>query len=99
MFDNPRYQARREVNPPKPVLVNLAWAFPPTRLRFGTSTPLWAQAGGLQLDIAQGVLSEWWMTQAGDWLGRCSVVVTIHRESVALGDLLIPKIALKEDPR
>lgn len=64
------------MHPPQPVLVDLRLLFPPTRQRWGTSTPIGVRSTGLKIrpDVP-GELIEWWLTSVGDWVGlvNCSV--------------------------
>lgn len=66
MFDPP---ARREVDPPQPVTVNLARAVARTPAKLGNGVPLRVRAGGLDLDRrVPGLLCAWARVSTGEWL-------------------------------
>ncbi len=75
------YRPVRLVQPPVRVLVWPSRIWPPSRLRFGQSRPLWQRSAGLQLsENTVGELTEVIVTQAGDLLCRIVFAVRIDRE-------------------
>jgi hypothetical protein len=67
-----RHAARRPVVPARDVLVDLSKLWPPSRVRWGSDTPLWARAQGIQVsEVVPARLREWVITSCGDWYARC----------------------------
>lgn len=69
MFDGSRpRQAWRSVEPPQPVIVNLARALPPDSLTWGIHTPLWVRASGNNVAAeVRGELYAWVLSSVGRW--------------------------------
>lgn len=80
MFD--RGVVYRLVDPPVAVLVDLSAVWPPTRVRWGAQTPLWVRAGGVDLAPANGELSGWMLTCAGDWLAEVTMTLRARNGAV-----------------
>jgi hypothetical protein len=95
VFEDPRYSPRRRVDPPIPVLVDPAQLWPPTRIRWGTDTPLWCRNHGVQLTRPlDGMLLEWIATATGDWCGLVRLAVPVAGQDVHLTQL-VPQKALQ----
>lgn len=95
MFEEQSGRARRVVDPPRSVVVDVGRWMPPTRIRWGAATPLWMRTRGVPLsDRVPARLVEWWVTSAGDWYGRCQVTLRVDGEDVSL-DQLIPESAIR----
>jgi hypothetical protein len=89
------HSARRLVDPPLPVLVDLRLLFGPTRPRWGIDTPLWARTAGLCLDQVPAVVTEWWLTQCGDWAAVCQVSVQVDQDDVTV-TMVVPAWAMEQ---
>ncbi|MFE5290304.1 hypothetical protein ACFRAQ_35590 [Nocardia sp. NPDC056611] len=68
---------RREVTPPRPVLIDLGTAIPTHSPAFGANeTPLRVRAGGLELTgQVPGYLHAWARSRDGDWIALVSLTV------------------------
>lgn len=85
----------QKVDPPCRVEIDLRQLWPPSRLRWGSDTPPWARAQGVQLTRPViGYLTAWVMSSCGDWLGQCYFSVGVGDTEVALTHL-VPMKALK----
>lgn len=73
---------RHELDPPVPVVVDLAVAIPTPGGRFRDSLPLAVTQGGLQVsDRVPGMLLAWARTTTGAWIGLVeAVIVTGSRQ-------------------
>lgn len=94
-----KWDAVREVQPPRPVIVRLARLWPPERFRWGRDTPIWMRAGGIDLnDELPGLLTCWVCTETGDWLGLVDGLELGSRNGflhLRLGPQLIRAAALR----
>jgi hypothetical protein len=96
MFENPRYRARRPVEPPAKVAVNLSILLPGERVRWGIATPLWVRRAGIRTDLpVQGELSAWILTCKGDWSAVVRARVPVDGDVLEL-DMLVPAKAVKQ---
>lgn len=94
MFEG-RYSPRRRVDPPLPVLVDLSRLWPPTRVRWGTDTPLWVRSHGAPVDTAvPGELTDWVLTKVGDWCGVCRFTVRVDNSDLPLVQM-VPRAAIR----
>lgn len=100
MFDEAdRFQPWRVLDSPRPVWVDPARLWGPTRTRWGKDTPIWLRKAGLDLrDPLPGLLFEWWQTMAGDWCGLVTVQVRVGGEGEHTAELtmLLPESAIRK---
>ncbi len=72
----PRTPAYREVNPPRPVTINLDQAVARDNPPLRTVNPLWVTAYSIKLTgYCPGLLHAWLRLGTGVWLAECSCVV------------------------
>jgi hypothetical protein len=94
VFDNGR-RARRPVDPPVDVLVDLTQLVPLERIRWGSDTPLWVRNHGLGIEPVRARLLEWVLTATGDWCGVCQITVSVDGAQLHLVQL-VPRSALRQ---
>jgi hypothetical protein len=86
--------ARRPVEPPIAVMIDVVQLWPPERFRWGADTPPWVRSLGLQLAAGPvpGELVEWLVTSTGDWLARCRFTVSVDHQDYHLDQLIPAKV-------
>lgn len=99
MFGSWSHKARRAVDPPQHVVVQMAYAFPSDRVDWGKGTPLWLRAAGLPISAEiPGHLTEWWQSSTGRWWARVEFTVRIDGVDIELDQLITATAIRPYDP-